>query len=403
MPTLGCPPAPSVGARHYIGSIGALDSARELAPLLRDRAAEGEAARTMPPDVVDKVRGAGLFHLAMPSGLGGPPCDPATIADVVEELSAADGSAGWTVMVGNSTSFVAWLERDVAAEILSVRSNALTASVFAPAGQALAGDGSTYTVTGRWSFASGAPHADWFVNGVVVADGEGPRRRDDGRLDWRFAVLPAADVEVLDTWHAAGLRGTGSHDVAVEGVRVPAEWVVAPLFSPAVADDTLFRLPFMSLILVFFAGFPLGVARRAMEEFSALAQAKSRRMDGLRMADDEAVQVEVGRLYGTLGAARAYVYEALDDLWGTVCAGDPPSKAQRARWSSAVGHAMRSGLLVVDTAFRLAGGGALYDSNPLQRCFRDLHAGAQHIAVSLAADRGVGRVALGLEPETILV
>ncbi len=386
-----------------LSGIGVLEAARAVAPVLRERAAEAERARTLPADLVDKVREAGLFHMAMPTGLGGPPCDPATIVEVVEEVSAADGSAGWTVLVGNSSCFVAWLRPEVAAEMVSLRPQPLVASVFAPAGQAMAGEGGTFTVSGRWAFASGAPHAHWFVNGVVVADGEGPRRRGDGGLDWRLAVLPAADVEIVDTWHAAGLRGTGSHDVAADGVRVPAEWVVAPMFSPAYAEDALFRLPFISLVLLFLAGFPLGVARRAMEEFTALAQSKSRRMDGVRLADDETIEVEIGRVQGVLESARCYVYAALDDLWRVVTAGDPPSVQQRARFSSAVTHAMRSCLTVVDTVFRLAGGGALYESSPLQRCFRDLHAGGQHLAVSLAADRGAGRVALGLDPQTMLV
>ena len=111
-----------------------LERAQALAPVLRDRAAEGEAARTMPADVVEKVREAGLFHLAMPASLGGRPEEPETILRVIEEVSAADGSAGWTTFIGNSTGFVAWLEPDSARERLAIRQEGVVASMFVPSG-----------------------------------------------------------------------------------------------------------------------------------------------------------------------------------------------------------------------------------------------------------------------------
>ena len=379
-----------------------LERARALAPLLRDRAAEGEAARTMPADVVDTVREAGLFHLAMPASLGGPPEEPETIVRVIEEVSAADGSAGWTTFIGNSTGFVAWLEPDVARQLLAVRADPVVASVFAPTGQAVPGGDGTFTVSGRWPFTSGAPHADWFANGVVVMDGAAPRMLEGGGPDWRFAWMPAAEVEVLDTWHAAGLRGTGSHDTAATTVRVPEEWTFMPFFAPARVDDAFYQLPFFILILIFGGGFPLGVARRALDEFRALAQTKSRRTDRRPLAEDETLQVEVARVEAALGSARAYVFDAIGQAWAAVSGGRPVTTKERAAVVSSVVHAFRAGRQVVDTVFGLAGGGALYDSSPLQRCWRDLHAGSQHIAVSIGTERAAGRVALGLDPNTFL-
>ena len=373
-----------------------------MAPVLADRAPEGEELRTMPPDLVDRLRDAGLFHLAIPTALGGQPVDPATIIQVIEELSRADGSAGWTTFIGNSSCFVAWLEPDVARDVLARPANPIMASAFAPTGQAVPDGEGWFRVGGRWAFTSGAPHADWFVNGVMVMDGAGPRILD-GRPDWRFAWVPASDVEVVDTWRAAGLRGTGSHHTQVQDVRVRAEFLPAPLFEPACADDTLFRMPFFSLLMVAMAGFPLGVATRALDEFVTLAQSKSRRSDATPLLEDEAVQVEVGRLDGALAAARAFVFDAAGELWDSLRAGELLTVGQRARMSSAVHQAFRSGLSVVDTTFRLAGGSALYDASPLQRCLRDLHAGAQHIAVGLGQERSVGRVRLGVETQTLFL
>jgi alkylation response protein AidB-like acyl-CoA dehydrogenase len=379
-----------------------LDRARELAPAIRDAAQEGEAQRTMPAELVERLRAAGLFHLAMPTGLGGPPEEPETIVKVIEEVSVADGSAGWTVLIGNATFFVAWLESDVAKEILAERPDMVVASSFAPTGQAVPNADGALRVSGRWTFTSGAPHADWFANGVLVMDGDAPRMVGD-RVDWRFAWMPASEIEVVDTWRAAGLRGTGSHDTAAADVAVPVERTIAPLFEPARAPEPVFRLPFFSIVNLSLAGFALGTARRALDEFTALAQAKSRRFDGVRMADDETIQIEVLRLEAALRSARSYVFDAVGQLWDGVAGGDPVTLRQRAQVVAAVGQAFRSGLQVVDTAFRLAGGGALYESSPLQRCFRDLHAGSQHLALGHSVERAAGQVFLGLEPKTVFL
>lgn len=165
---------------------------------------------------------------------------------------------------------------------------------------------------------------------------------------------------------------------------------------------TRYQLPFFSLILAFGGGFPLGVARRALEEFRDLAQRKSRRLDGRPLAEDETLQLEVGRLEAALGSARAYVFDAVGQAWAAVSSGRPVTVYERAGIVSSVVHAFRAGRQVVDTAFTLAGAGALYDSSPIQRCWRDLHAGSQHIAVSIETERAAGRVALGLEPGTFL-
>jgi indole-3-acetate monooxygenase len=312
------------------------------------------------------------------------------------------GRAGWTTFIGNSTGFVAWLEPDIARELLAIRPDAVVASVFAPSGQAVpAGDGA-FTVSGRWPFTSGAPHADWFANGVVVMDGDAPRMLERGGPDWRFAWMPAADVEVLDTWHAAGLRGTGSHDTAAAGVRVPEELTFMPFFASARVDDTLYRLPFFILILIFGGGFPLGVARRALEEFRTMTQTKSRRTDRRPLVEDETLQIEVARLEAALGSARAYVFDTVGEAWAAVSGGRPVTTKERAAVVLSVVHAFRAGRQVVDGVFELAGAGALYDSSPLQRCWRDLHAGSQHLAVSIGTERAAGRVALGLEANTFL-
>jgi len=382
-----------------------LEAARQLAPELSDRAHEGEGLRTMPSDLVEKVRAAGLFHLGLPAELGGFECDPLTILRVIEELSRADGSAGWTTLIGNGTSFVAWLEPEVAKAIVADKPDFTLSGAFAPTGVAHvdARDGSLI-VDGRWAFNSGCPHAEWFMQGIVVLDGDAPRMIGPDMPDWRFAFFPASEGEIIDTWHVAGLRGTGSHDVVASGVRVPPERTTMPFFQPAHFDGPLYQLPFATMLCSYLSGFPLGVGRRALDEFATLAATKSRKTPpGPTMAEDEAIQVEQARAEAAIRSARAFVIEALGEAWDTVCAGNELSMAQRSTVLLATLNATRSARAVVDMVFGLAGGGALYNSSPLQRCARDLAAGTQHIFFSLEQWKAAGRVLLGRDPGTFMI
>lgn len=257
-----------------------LDAARDLTPELSVRAAEGEALRTMPPDLVEKVRDAGLFGLALPRTLGGLEIEPLAFVDVIEELSRADGSAGWTVLIGNSTSFFAWLDPDVAREMIGDDVRFASTSMFGPLGRAVPDGSGAFTVSGRWPFNSGCPHAGWLQAGVFVTDGDGPRMLPDRGPDWRLAFFRPGDARILDTWDAVGLRGTGSHDLTVSELRVPQEHVAAPFFEPARHDGPLWRIPFFTQLAIYILGFPLGVARRALDEFTALAATKQRRGPG---------------------------------------------------------------------------------------------------------------------------
>jgi indole-3-acetate monooxygenase len=383
---------------------GPVAEARRLAPEVSARAQEAEDARTMPRELVEQLRAAGLFQLAMPAALGGLECDLLTTFAVIEELSRADGSAGWTAFIGNGSAFVAWLEPEVAKEIVSVRPDFIQAGVFAPTATATPDGDGGLVIDGRWAFNSGCMHADWFINGVIVMDGNAPRMRAPGIPDWRFAFLPPESVEIIDTWRVSGLRGTGSHDSAAHGVVVPEERTIAPFFSAARFDGALYRLPFTTFLSPLLAGFVLGVARRALDEVTVLAAKKSRVVPpGPTMAEDDAFQIELSRLEAAVRSARAYVVESLGSTWATVSDGDDVTLEQRAEVLLAVLHAARVARTSVDQAFALAGGGALYDSNPMQRCARDIAAGTQHIFFNLSRWKTTGRVLLGRDPETFLV
>ena len=374
-----------------------------LAPLLSENAREAEELRTMPSRVVEACAAAGMFKLALPRSLGGLECDPLTIIRVIEELSRADGSGGWTVFIGNTSSFTAWLEPEVARDILAANRDRAMAGLLMPNGAAVPDGRGGFIVSGRWPFNSGAPHAGWFCSGIMVMDGEQPRMVPPGRPDWRFAFFPASEATIIDTWHAAGLKGTGSHDISVDGIRIPEERTAAPLFAPARQDGPLYRMTLWSLLMTLIAGNPLGIARRAVDEFTEIAKRKSRSAEGTPLADDAAIQIDLAQAEASVQAARALVFDAFAGAWETLEAGRENTLEERTRMTMSVAQALLLCIRAVDVAFHRAGGGALYETNPLQRCFRDLHAAGQHILFSQETWKRVGKSLIGIEQPTYML
>jgi alkylation response protein AidB-like acyl-CoA dehydrogenase len=370
-----------------------LSAARAIAPLLADRATEGERRATTPPDVLDAIADAGLFTLLLPAALGGTPCDPSTVVDVIETVAHADGSAGWTTMIGNGSSLLAWYEPEVGRRVLATSRYPTITSVFAPRGRAIPAGSDRYRISGRWVFNSGAPHCDWFLAAVVIDDDDTSPPPDADLSNVRFALFPARDAEIVETWQAAGLQGTGSHDITVSDAVVPGSYLTNPFYDPVHYNDVHCRLPFWTLMMILMSGFPLGVARRALDEFGDYAPRRARSHAG-SLALDPVVQVDLARADAALAAARSAVHQAVSHAWHQVRHGLSLSIPERARVTAANLHAMTTGVQVVDQVFSHAGGSALYLTNPLQRCLRDIHAANQHIAYSTEAWRSVGRALL---------
>lgn len=381
---------------------GAIHAARSMAGALESRATEADRLHTLPADLVEELKAAGLFRLALPERLGGLELDPVTMIEVIEEIARADGSAGWTVLIGNSTSFFSWLEPHVAERLVGQGHDVVSATMFGPLGTAVAQDDGSFLVEGRWPFVSGSPHADWFLLGVVVVGVDDPPPAGSP-FDWRFAYLSRDQVRVEDTWDAVGLVGTGSHHVQVPPTRIPAEQLAAPLFGSAKQDGPLWRVPFFTQVGIALAGFPLGVGRRALDEFAALARDRTRGGDSTVIASDEHVQLELGRVEAGLRAARSLVIDLAGALWATVNAGEHITLDQRAEFTSSVINAMTAATDAVDVAFRFAGSSVVAADHPLQRCFRDIHVANQHIYFSSGARKRFGRHLLGLDqPATML-
>jgi alkylation response protein AidB-like acyl-CoA dehydrogenase len=290
-------------------------------------------------------------------------------------------------LIGTSSAFFAWLEPDVARELIADHPYGASTCVIASTGSAAPDGEGGLTVSGRWAFNTGVRHARFSQVAAVVLDKHGaPKIGDDGAPQWRLAFFPTDRGQVIDTWDSAGLRGTGSHDLVLERLRVPADLFVNPVESEPCHDGPLWQFPVFTYLNVILMGFPLGVARRALDDFAEVARTKTRGLgQRVRLADDPHVQVQLAAAEGMLQSARVFAFDVIARIWDTACAGDPLSLDQRAQLSLAAQHAMQAAVTAVDGIFRFAGASAVYAEQSLQRCFRDLHTLDTHTFLSAEA------------------
>jgi alkylation response protein AidB-like acyl-CoA dehydrogenase len=211
----------------------------------------------------------------------------------------------------------------------------------------------------------------------------------------RQFYVPAGEVQVHDTWYASGLRGTGSNDLEVVDVFVPASRCVA-MTNPPLHDGPLYRFPVFGLLALGVSAVTLGIARAALDELKGVAGNKTATGQSRKLAERSAVQSAVGTSEAALQAARALVFDAIDQAWDRAEKGDPLSLEDRARLRMAATHGALTSAAVVDTAYNLGGGTSVYESSPLQRCFRNVHVATQHMIVSPPTLQLAGRVLLGL-------
>lgn len=352
-----------------------------------------EAARTLTRPAVDALVAAGVFKLLVPRVYGGAEAELATTLAVIEELARVDGSVGWCAMIGITSGLISvYLDEAVAREVFGP-ADAIACGVFAPMGRAVAVTHG-YEVSGRWTFASGCQHSRWRMGGTLVAGESLP----SGAPDVRSVLFRSDETTIHDTWDASGLRGTGSHDLEVAGVTVPRERTFSLLTDTPRHDG--YTIPVFGVLASGIAAVGLGIARAALASFVTLAAHKKQPGSKKPIAHRELVQLEVARGEARLGAARAFLFEALAEA---VAAAPRDALTTRARLRLAACHAASEAAAVAQTAYDLGGGTAVYRTSSLQRQFRDAHVVTHHLMVSSTAMSMAGRVLLGVEVDTSML
>ena len=345
-------------------------------------ATDAEAARRLTPATVEALADAGMFTLCLPSAYGGPGISAVDMIDAVATIAKADASAGWCTGIASTTaSLASYLSPGVAGEIFS--STAVpTGGVFAPNGTATA-DGGGFRVTGRWQWGSGTQHCEWIVGGMFCDDGT-----------QRTAFFPADAVTFHDTWHASGLRGTGSLDYSVDDVVVGNDHTIVLGRQPQV-DEPISRFPNFTLLALGIAATSIGNARRALDEVRELAGSKTPQFSSRTLDRSGHAQLEFARAEVRWRAARSLLRDEVGAAWEHASDGSPITVDERVAMRLAAAHAVSECVAVCDTAWTLAGGTAVYDSSVLGRCLRDAHVMTQHIMVAPKLNETLGKHLLG--------
>lgn len=374
-------------------------AASAIARMAAAASREAESARSLPPALVAAIADAGLFRLCVPRSVGGLESDAVTVLRVIETVSAGDGSAGWCVMIGATSGLVAgFMPKQDAREIFGSPS-AIAGGVFAPRGRADAIDGG-YRVSGRWPFASGSGHCTWLMGGCVVSSGGDPVLLRTGGPDPRMMLFPVSEARIHDTWHVAGLRGTGSNDMEVQDIFVPSGRSVSLVTDVPLETGPLYVFPTFGLLAVGIAAVALGIARGAIDDLIELAGSKRPAGSRKVLTERAAIQADVARAEAAVRSARSWLYDAVGAAWEQAASAGSIEVAARAALRLAATHATSSAARAVDLMYEAGGGSSIYEDSPLQRRFRDVHVATQHMMVSASTLELTGRILCGLPTDT---
>ena len=366
-------------------------AAREISALARDLAPETERQRRLADDLLSRLRESGLMLAGVPRDVGGLELAPGVALQCAEELARGDASAGWCLSIAATSGLpAAYLPAESRAELFGDPLE-IPAGVWAPRGKGRPVDGGVL-VSGRWAYCSGITHAAVFFAGCIVDSSPTPS----------LIAIPQEDLEILDTWHTLGLRGTGSHDAVADELFIPAARVSSLLDGPVV-DSPLYRFPVFGYFALSIGAAALGNARGTMDEFAALAAQKTGQGSSRTLAQRSATQAAVAAAESSLRASRALYYESIEAAWEAAQGNAPVPVALRNGLRLAATHAVRTSADVVRSMYDLAGGTAIYDDSPLQRRFRDAHTATAHFQVNAASRELPGRILLGQEADTAVL
>ncbi|HLH68931.1 MAG TPA: acyl-CoA dehydrogenase family protein [Candidatus Dormibacteraeota bacterium] len=372
-----------------------LRAVRDLAPSIAARASEIEAGRSLPVDLFEELKAIGLFRMLVPRSHGGDQVGLLASMEILETLAAADGSTGWTTMIGvESPQILSLLPRETYDAIYADGPDVTVGGSFAPAGQAWVEDGG-YRVSGRWPFASGCERWDWlFANCTIVENGQ-PRLEASGEAATRAVLLPRQEVRIEDTWKVLGLRGTGSHHIVIEDLFVPEERTF-DIFDGRPCVAGVARYPILDFCF-HITSVAVGIAQAALDEVVRAARSRQRTSMRSTLARVPLVQYRLGRAETSLRAARAYLRAEAARVTAATERDDFDLIAEVARVYANDAWVAQLCAQVVDTCYTVNGSASISDGSTLQRCLRDIHTITQHSSLNESAITRAGAALLGEE------
>jgi 3-hydroxy-9,10-secoandrosta-1,3,5(10)-triene-9,17-dione monooxygenase len=374
------------------GPHDALRRASDLVPVLRERAAQAEQLRRVPPDSVRDLLVSGLIRIGNPDRFGGVGLDIDTAFAVSAELGRACGSTAWCYAVWTTHNW--WLghfPEQGQEEYFAGGPDTLSSSALNPANGTAERVSGGFRVSGRWTFSSGVDAADW----VMVACGAAPDDR-------RWLLLPSVDFDVVDTWSASGLRGTGSNDVVVRDVFVPEHRTISP-YRVGDSDRTGWNLhkrasygvPLRVFTEWALAAPVIGMSQGVVDEFTS----RARRGSGSgRATDSAALRLRLAKASAEVDTARTLHRADVQEILERAGRGGTFSPLERARYLRDASFTVSLCVRAANRLYEASGARAMMDAEPIQRLHRDIHAASHHQALNwdVAAEQ-FGRLALGLD------
>lgn len=370
----------------------AANAAAGLDDLLQDirkRRKEFEAQRFISPDIIQGFKKAGVYRALVARRFGGDEKSPAEFCRLIERISQADGSAGWVASFGIGGIYLAALPLATLEKLYANGPDVVFAGGIFPPQPAERVDGG-FKVNGRWNWGSGSMGAE------VVGAGILPKNADGSGLP-RMAVMPREKVQIAPNWDVMGLLGTGSHDIVVKDVVVPEEWTFVR-GGPASLDTPLYRYPTLSFAAQVLTVVGLGIARAAIDEVLGMAAGRASVTGAPNLGERVYVQLEIAKIEAELRAARAWFFEAIDEVWQVLVAGGKPSDHQVSMLRLSTTHASRVGADVARRAQMLSGGTGVYESSPLAAQVRDAQMITQHAFMGDITYQNAGAMLFGHKP-----
>jgi indole-3-acetate monooxygenase len=391
------------GAAHDTRA-DALARANGVLEVLNAAAGRIEAERALPADVVAALHEARMFRLLLPRSLGGDELHLRALAQVTEAIATADASTAWCMGQGAGCAMsAAYLKPEVARRLFGP-ADAVLAWGAGIQGKAVAVDGG-YRVTGRWMFASGCANATLLGGHSYVFEKDGtPRKRADGSHADRSVLFVKSKAEIEDMWHTLGLRGTASYTYKVADLFVPAEETIdRDRPEERVEAGTLFLFPTTLAYAAAFSGLMLGIAQALVRELKGLAMTKTPRGAPSALKESPVFQSQLAVLEAKLRASRAYLHTTLERAWDKAEATRRVDVEDAADIKLATTYAINQGAEVATEAYRAAGANAIFPTAPFERRLRDALTASQQVQGRPSNYTTIGRVMLGLSPDTIFL
>jgi alkylation response protein AidB-like acyl-CoA dehydrogenase len=373
-----------------------------LAPLVHAHAEGAERMAQLPAEVAEAFHQAGLFRMLLPVEMGGGELTIPASLRVIEEVGQLDGSAAWNLAIcSGGPLFGHFVSRAAFDEIFS-NPRAVVAGSLNPTARVVPHDGG-WRFSGKASYVSGSAQASWLMAaGLVLRDGN--PQFVDGVPVLRAGLFPINQCTILDMWAVSGMRGTGSNDCVFEDVLVPDgftfEW---PEPRSGWRRGAFARIPLTVQLGVSLATVALGIARHAIDTLIEIAAVKVPVGSRAALRDRPLAQIQLAEAEGWLRAARAYLYDASDEVWRMGEAAAVFDREERAMARLASVTAVKLCARAIDLVHDAAGMNAVQTSCAIERCWRDVHTLSQHVVLATTRYEVIGRILLGLDPASPII